>query len=177
MEMKGIRLSLNSSAMTVVVLSVMAASLSETGARQAAEQSRSVWDGVYTIEQANRGQALYRRECAPCHGTDLNGGEEATPLAGPAFLSNWDGEALGDLSERVRVSMPANNPGRLSRREIVDILAHMLRVNRYPEGKEELEPKTETLKLIRIEASKPAKKTSTQGLKRRPVDGRSRTGQ
>lgn len=120
---------------------------------------RSVWDGVYTKEQAKRGADLYSRECSSCHGTELTGNDEATPLAGPAFLANWDTLTLGDLSERIRVSMPPNNPGKLSRQQIVDILSHVLSANSFPAGKVELDPKTESLKQIRIEATKP--KTSS----------------
>jgi mono/diheme cytochrome c family protein len=122
---------------------------------RAQETLRSVWDGVYTEEQAKRGEGLYARECASCHRESDIGGEEATALAGPAFLANWDGLTVGDLSERIRISMPPNAPKRLSGRQIADILGHMLKANGFPAGKTELETKTETLKQIRIEATKP----------------------
>jgi mono/diheme cytochrome c family protein len=120
-----------------------------------AQKTLSVWDGVYTDEQATRGEKIYSRECASCHGDDMTGVDEATALAGPAFLANWDGLTVGDLSERTRRSMPPSKPGRLSRREIADILCYVLRVNSFPAGKTELESKTELLKQIRIEATKP----------------------
>jgi|SRR5215510_1643268 len=122
-----------------------------TGAQEA---SRSVWDGVYTEEQARRGAALYGRDCASCHGTDLTGADEVPALSGPAFLANWDGLTVGDLSERVRRTMPPNKPGQLNRQQTTDILSHVLSVNGFPAAKTELEPKTELLKQIRIEASK-----------------------
>jgi hypothetical protein len=50
--------------------------------------------------------------------------------------------------------MPPNKLGRLTRQQIVDILGHMLKANGFPSGKTELDPKTEPLKQIRIEASK-----------------------
>jgi len=125
---------------------------SATGAQ---EESRSVWDGVYNEEQTKRGEALYDRECASCHKPDLSGADEIAALAGPAFLANWEGLTVGDLSERVRVSMPPSKPGRLSRQQIADILCHVLSVNGFPAGKTELDPKIETLKQIRIEATKP----------------------
>lgn len=119
------------------------------------EPSRSVWDGVYTEEQAKRGEAICIRECASCHGAALTGGEESPALAGPAFLANWEGLSVGDLFERIRISMPPNKQGRLSRQQIVDILSHMLNVNSFPTGKTELDTKTEMLRQIRIESSKP----------------------
>jgi len=124
-------------------------------AQQSAPASRSVWDGVYTEEQAKRGEALYGQECAKCHGADLSGLDEAPALSGGAFLANWNELTVGDLFERVRLTMPPNKQGRLSRQQIVDILSHVLSVNSFPAGKTELEPKTELLKQIRIEATKP----------------------
>lgn len=123
-------------------------------AQETAKPPRSVWDGVYTEEQARRGETLYGQECASCHRNDT-GGEEATALAGPAFLANWDGLTVGDLCERIRVSMPPDNPRRLSRRQITDILSHLLKLNGFPAGKTELARETEAQKQIRIEATKP----------------------
>ena len=77
----------------------------------------SVWDGVYTEDQSKRGQALYTKECAACHGSELSGGEEAPPLSGGAFMANWSGLTLGELFERIRVSMPEGKPGSLSRQQ------------------------------------------------------------
>ena len=120
---------------------------------QETAKPRSVWDGVYTEEQASRGASIYGKECASCHRTD-SGGEEATALSGPAFLANWDGLTVGDLCQRIRVSMPPDNPRRLSRRQISDILGHVLKANGFPAGKTELAGEIEALKQIRIEATK-----------------------
>jgi mono/diheme cytochrome c family protein len=121
-----------------------------------AEPQKSVWDGVYTEAQAKRGKEVYDRECASCHGDTLSGGEEAPPLAGDAFLANWNGSSVGDLFERIRRTMPQDNPGRLTRQQDADMLAHIFSVNRFPAGKAELDTQTETLKQIRLEAAKPA---------------------
>jgi cytochrome c len=121
-------------------------------------QARSVWDGVYTGEQAKRGDRLYKSQCASCHGVTLTGGEAAPPLAGGEFLSNWNGLTVGDLFERIRVSMPQDHPGRLTRQENADILSYILNVNKFPEGKAELQQRTELLKEIRFEATRPDEK-------------------
>jgi mono/diheme cytochrome c family protein len=117
-----------------------------------AQTTRSVWDGVYTSEQAQRGAALYANNCASCHGSALGGGESAPPLTGGEFSSNWNGLTVGDLFERIRISMPADRPGKLTRAQDADVLAYMLSVSEYPPGKVELGPQTEALKQIRIEA-------------------------
>ena len=119
------------------------------------QTNRSVWDGVYTAEQAKRGSDAYTAECASCHGTDLTGGDSAPPLMGGEFTSSWNGLTVGDLFERIRASMPANNPGKLARDKNADILAFILSVNQFPAGKSELDRQTEILKQIRFETVKP----------------------
>jgi cytochrome c len=121
-------------------------------------ESRSVWDGVYTEEQARRGEPIYRKECALCHGDMLTGGESAPPLSGGAFLANWNGLTMGDLFDRIRKTMPQTNPGRLTRQQDADILAFMLSINKFPSGKTELYRQSEMLREIRFESAKPAAK-------------------
>jgi mono/diheme cytochrome c family protein len=120
----------------------------------AQEATRSVWDGVYTEDQAGRGRVLYNEACASCHSDTLMGGEMSPPLAGGEFLSNWNGLTLGDLFERIRTTMPQDKAGKLSREVNADILAYILSVNKFPAGKTELPHATEFLKQIRIETEK-----------------------
>jgi mono/diheme cytochrome c family protein len=128
--------------------------LSVPGAAQQAPPTRSVWDGVYTAEQSKRGEPLYAQHCSSCHGSMLEGGEMAPPLAGGAFSANWNGLSLGDLSERIRISMPQNSPGSLSRQQYADILAVMLGAGEFPRGKTELPREVEALKQIAFESMK-----------------------
>lgn len=118
---------------------------------------RSVWDGVYSVEQAKRGETLYANNCASCHGSALGGGESAPALTGGEFFANWNGLTLGDLFDRIRVSMPADRPGKLNREQNADVLAFILSVSQFPAGKTELEHQSEILKQIRFEAEKPRK--------------------
>src|SRR5580692_260664 len=115
---------------------------------------QSVWDGVYTDHQAKRGQPLYNKYCAACHGEQLTGGEDSPPLTGGAFLANWNGLTVGDLFERIRVSMPQDRPGRLTRQQNTDILAYLLSANQFPAGQTELSTETERLKQIHFESKK-----------------------
>ncbi len=133
-----------------------AAGRSDTQDRQKnADSPRSVWNGEYTDEQAKRGAPLYSAFCASCHGSELTGGEMAPALVGGEFMSNWNGVTLGDLFERIRVSMPQNDPGSLSRKQNADVLAYVLSSNKFPAGATELAAETEILKQVRFEASKP----------------------
>src|SRR5262244_2034730 len=115
----------------------------------------SVWDGVYTEEQAKRGAPMYSEFCASCHGPELMGGEMAPPLATGDFLSGWDGLTLGDLFERIRISMPQNAPGSLSGQQNADILAFVFNANKFPAGDAELPKEDGILKPIKFEVKKP----------------------
>jgi len=122
---------------------------------RAAQASDSVWAGVYTDEQAKRGQALYLEHCAECHFPDLVGGDQVAPLTGGLFMSNWNGLSVGDLLERIRISMPQDNPGRVSRQEKADIVAYILKFNGFPPGQFELPRDAEMAKQIRFEMNRP----------------------
>ena len=129
---------------------------SQGPAASSTEPSPSVWDGVYTEEQAKRGGPLYSQGCARCHGPDLTGGETAPALTSGEFKSNWSGLSVDDLFERIKVSMPADNPGSLSRQQTADILAFVLSKEGFPAGERELAREAEVLKQIRFEATKPS---------------------
>jgi mono/diheme cytochrome c family protein len=134
------------------------AALAALAGAAVSQTQRSVWDGVFTAEQASRGQARYRELCASCHGDALEGGESAPPLAGGEFLANWNTLTVGDLFDRTRSTMPQNKPGSLSREASAEIMAYLLSANQFPEGKEALPQASEVLKEIRIEAIKPERK-------------------
>src|SRR5262245_35650373 len=69
----------------------------------AAAQVRKAADGVYSDAQAKRGEAIYADRCASCHAPDLSGMDQAPPLAGADFLTNWNDQTLNDLFEKTRV--------------------------------------------------------------------------
>lgn len=118
----------------VRILVVAAGAFVLTIATMTAQTTRSIWDRVYTEEQAARGEKLYAEQCAQCHGEGLTGVESAPPLTGDMFNSNWEGTTLSDLLERIRMSMPQNKPGSLTRPQTADIVAHILKVGNFPAG-------------------------------------------
>jgi mono/diheme cytochrome c family protein len=120
----------------------------------AQDTTRSVWDGVFTDDQAKTGQGLYNSECSMCHGDQLNGGEMAPPLAGGEFMSNWNGLTVGDLFERIRTGMPPGNPGKIGRDAKVAIVTYILQYNKFPSGTTEMPSQTEAMKQIKMEATK-----------------------
>src|SRR5690349_6102841 len=117
-------------------------------------QTVSIWDGVYTEGQAARGNAGFAARCANCHGANLGGTGEAPALAGPQFLSDFDGLSLGDLFDRIRTTMPQDNPASLTRDAYADILAFLLKANGVPAGAKELDRRSEYLKAISFSAAR-----------------------
>ena len=123
-----------------------------------APAGKSTNDGVYTEEQAKRGDVLYKEQCATCHGDNLEGSGPMPALAGKDFLASWQGKTVGDLFEKTHTTMPATAPGSLTPAQAADITAYMLAASRYKAGVAELEPKVEALQQIKIEAPMEAPK-------------------
>ena len=96
----------------------------------------SVWDGVYSAEQAMRGKKLYEATCSRCHGEDLSGAN-ARPLAGESFIRDWGGLKLDGVLTRAK-TMPPGAAGALGEAGYVDIIAYVLEVNEFPHGETEL---------------------------------------
>ena len=119
-----------------------------------AGDAKSIWDGVFTAEQAERGAEAYKTSCSECHGGDLMGDGFAPALSGADFQGNWNDLSVGDLFERIRISMPPSGPSSVTPAQKADIVAHIFNFNKYPAGTAELEPKTEVLKTIKIELKK-----------------------
>ena len=115
---------------------------------------RSVLDGVFSKEQLARGQKAYNSLCARCHGDNLLGGEEATPLVGQDFLKNWTAKSVGALLEYTRKEMPSDGPGKLSRQQCADATAYVLSANGCPAGDAELPADPEAASQILIQPKK-----------------------
>jgi cytochrome c len=124
----------------------------------------TVWDGVYTPEQATRGERFYRQRCTKCHRNDLSGdgalqgqlGEIVPSLVGISFSSRWNDMTVGDMSLTIGRTMPWDAPGTLTRQANVDIVSYLLKMNDIPAGTTELPVETAKLHQILI-TPKPAK--------------------
>jgi mono/diheme cytochrome c family protein len=119
-----------------------------------AQDTRTVLDGVYTEEQAKRGEAIYLEHCVRCHGPKLLGGNEVGALTGPVFNGNWNGVPLSAMLDRVRATMPLDKPQTMSRQQIADVLSYIFSFNKIPAGKAELPRSAEMLNLIQYKAPK-----------------------
>jgi mono/diheme cytochrome c family protein len=127
------------------------------------QSSRSILSGVYTEAQAERGRSVYAEQCTDCHGRALEGAYESHTLVGDEFTSNWEGQPLLALFDRIRITMSGAEPGTMSgkvpkpltREQTADLIAFILWFNKIPSGKAELSTKPEILQQIRFETPRP----------------------
>lgn len=135
-----------------VLVAAMITVILAPGIADAQKGRISIWDGVYTEAQAERGRALYMQSCSSCHGADLSGSFETPPLVG-RFMPYWSGSTLDALFDYVSTAMPMHNPGALSAGANIDIVAFILKSNNIPSGPKELS--TGNLKAVNFDPAKP----------------------
>ena len=103
--------------------------------------TKSVWDGVFTAAQAERGRGFYLANCSECHGATLEGGEKQA-LKGDRFWADWQETTLDYILGRNSKNMPFSEDASHARRfgtpTYLDIVAHILNTNGFPPGSSEL---------------------------------------
>ena len=104
---------------------------------------RSTSAGVYTAEQASRGENVYMSLCVSCH--------PPATQAGHAFSVRWGGRPLSELYDAIKDKMPKNDPGTLTPEESAQLIAYVLKLNEVTAGKAALVGDPDALKKIRIE--------------------------
>lgn len=107
--------------------------------------------GIYTADQAKRGGTEYQKQCAMCHGADLNGIDQSPPLNGDEFLSKYEDQTILVLFDKIQKTMPAIHPGSLTRPQTADILSYILGANKYPVGSAELPNDEDSLKKLQLQ--------------------------
>ena len=133
----------------------------------AAQATRSVKSGVYTIDQARRGREHYRKRCVLCHldngqgrgaepeivgqSLEREGDAEAPAIAGVEFLKKWSGQDARALYDKMASTMPPGGAGSLSAQEYTDVLAYLFELSKLPTGQQDLPAAKDQLELIRIE--------------------------
>ncbi|HEY7338096.1 MAG TPA: cytochrome c [Bryobacteraceae bacterium] len=117
-----------------------------------AQQAHVASDGVYSAAEAMRGEPLYQQRCARCHGKAADGGL-APPLAGSGFLRAWSGRSLWELASKIRNTMPADDPGKLTISQSADLVAFLLQTGKFPAGRTELPSDEAALKAIALPGS------------------------
>jgi mono/diheme cytochrome c family protein len=135
-----------------------------SGSLTLASQARtqSVTDGVYSSEQATRGQALYATQCSKCHGGTL-GGQVGPPLAGNDFNAKWSSQTLLDLANKIRRTMPSDQPDRPTDPQTADLVAYILQSGKFPSGRSALLMEDAALKQVTFPATAVAQTQSPAG--------------
>src|SRR5262249_6258496 len=151
-------------ALSVVLLGLLFGSARTLSSNQKPSQQ----DGIYTDAQAARGQAVYDKKCASCHGMRLEGGS-ATALSGGKFADRWarGDKSVDDLYYITRTQMPFGAGNTLSKQQYIDTVAYMLKANGYKGGARELPADPAVLKQIKIETRAPLK----EGFSQTPAEG------
>ena len=105
-----------------------------------AQEKKSVWDGVYSEEQASRGKDEYEYNCGNCHIHDLSGDsiKDVPPLATNDFLSKWYGKSVKELLDYITQNMPQDSRGSLGAKTYADVTAYILKTNMFPAGAQPL---------------------------------------
>jgi hypothetical protein len=116
-------------------------------------ETTSVWQGVYTEEQAARGKARYFAACAACGGL-LQADSDSPELAGTAFIKRWGDQPVAALFAFATSQMPVGRPGSLGGQGYADIIAFILATNGFPNGERELPANEQALESITIEKKK-----------------------
>jgi len=97
----------------------------------AQEGPTSVQSGVYSEEQAERGEKSFGETCIVCH--------QPEEFADGGYMEGWSGQTVDDFVEFIRSTMPEDNPGRLKRSEYIDIVAYFFELNGLPAGDSPME--------------------------------------
>jgi mono/diheme cytochrome c family protein len=125
-----------------------------------ARQTRTVSDGVFIAEQAQRGQQLYKAQCVTCHGEKLQGAV-GPMLAGEGFLAAWGGRSLAELVDKIQLTMPLQEPNSLMRPQAIDIAAYVLQAGSFRTGQTALNEAA--LNQVMFPAARPAAAAATTG--------------
>jgi len=123
-------------------------------AASSAQAGKTVWDGVYSDAQSQRGQDLSKASCVTCHGEGLAGTDLAPALQGDDFKAAWSGRTAAELFEKIQTTMPADRVGTLKAPQSADLVAFILKLNEYPAGSSELASEMPALQQIKITSKK-----------------------
>ena len=122
-------------------VTVTAAETAQTGVTFTeghARQAGKIWSGVYSATQVERGKIPFVGICRRCHGDDLGGTRRGPALRGEKFISNWEAQDLKRLYDKIRDTMPPDNPSSLDDDEYLDVVSYILQANAYPAGTQDL---------------------------------------
>jgi mono/diheme cytochrome c family protein len=137
-----------------ILIGAVVVGIGVSARESAAQGGKTTFDGVYTDAQSARGEKISVDSCAVCHGDKLAGTDMGPGVQGAAFREAWSGRSVGELFDKVKTTMPANDPGTLSAAATADVVAYILKVNDYPAGSGELPSEAAALSEIKLRHQK-----------------------
>ena len=114
----------------------------------ARQSGRTIWNGVYSQDQATQGEALMG-QCRGCHGASMDGGQ-APALRGEKWMDYWREDTLDSMYSLIKESMPPRAGSAMSESQALSVVAYILQANNVPAGDGPLT--TAALPAIRIES-------------------------
>ena len=117
-----------------------------------AQSPASVKDGVYTKAQAERGKAVFEKNCSTCHSLVPKGkvasDSPGPDLGGDDFLTQVNGKPAWAIVKTIKDTMPNDFSMEMTEPISLDVTAYILQVNKFPEGKAELTADTAKTAII-----------------------------
>ncbi len=138
----------------MIVVSVCAADVAaQTAPPSPPDSGRTTLIGVYSDQQAARGEEVYKASCLECH--------VPSDYTGESFTAKFVGGTAFDMFEGIRSSMPQNNPGSLSDQQYTDLVAYLFKLNGLPAREAALPIDKDSLKAIKVEAKPPTLRSNS----------------
>src|SRR4249920_3872714 len=142
----------------LTLIALTAVAVSSQSPPSAPSPDGKIWDGTYTLAQAERGKKNFTTSCERCHLVDLSGGTGPS-LKGTRFMTSWENESLYKIFTKIRDTMPPNFGTTLTDDAKLDVLTYILQTNGFPEGSTELNIDADLLdsiQIVRKGAARPA---------------------
>ena len=128
--------------MKILAISAVALLTTTTVARAQGSDVKPASAGVYTENQAVRGDSVFQRTCLSCHTPSFHSDEQ--------FKMNWIGRTVFDLFKLLKTTMPEDNIGGLSDDDYTRVIAYILKLNGFPAGADSLSSDSLAQRRIRI---------------------------
>lgn len=123
-------------AAALLLCAAFGARLAAGGAAATEPAQQTTRDKVYTKEQAARGAELYVKHCDRCHDPAKvpEGKKPGPPTVGPKFIETWMDRTVGELFGSILNTMPSDGSLILTPDQTLDLVAHLLQINGFPDG-------------------------------------------
>jgi mono/diheme cytochrome c family protein len=126
----------------VVFVLAFASAMTRASERGDQTPTRTTRDKVYTKDQAAKGAAQFGTVCAPCHDPEKKTADKmpGPPLIGKdsKFVENWKDHTIGEIYTTILTTMPNDGSVVLTEGDTVNLVAHLLQSNGYPDGTDPL---------------------------------------